>query len=196
MEGGRNIGDLDGGDSLSGGMPKHLNCHRMAKPHLLNNLCVVFMKWVEKTRCIVEREGIEAELFEHKEWGKDSRVVSAFLNVPLANVVKGLVCFSREGPLLVVVCGDERLDLDKLGRLTDVSVRLGRAKEVEGLGFEVGGVPAIGSGLRIFVDRKVLARSFIVGSAGSPYVGIRLKPSDLVRLNNATVADLSEEEES
>jgi prolyl-tRNA editing enzyme YbaK/EbsC (Cys-tRNA(Pro) deacylase) len=152
------------------------------------------MTWVEKTKRIVEREGLEAELFEHKEWGKDSKVVSALLKVPLANVIKGIVCFSRDGPLLAVLCGDKRLDLDKLGGLMDVDVRLGKAREVEKLGFEIGGVPAVGSGLRTFVDRKVLAKSYIIGSAGSPYVGIRLKPSDLVRLNKATVADISEEE--
>ena len=154
------------------------------------------MDWVENTKRLIKWEGIEAELLEHKEWGKDSTVVSAFLKVPLKNVLKAIVCLSREGPLLAVICGDDRLDLKKLGKLTDVSVRLGKAKELGELGFRVGGVPAVGSGLRTFVDMRVLERSFVIGSAGSPYAGIRLKPHDLVCLNKATVADLSEQQGS
>jgi len=151
------------------------------------------MDWVENTRGLIERERLEAELVEHEEWGKDSRVVSEALNVPVENVLKVLVCFSRRGPLLAVLTGDRRLDLDKLSKAARENVRLGRAREVEALGFLLGGVPVVGSGIRTIVDRKVLQQRYVVGSAGSPYVGVKLKPEDLVRINRATVTELSDQ---
>ncbi|MEM2904552.1 MAG: YbaK/EbsC family protein [Candidatus Bathyarchaeia archaeon] len=153
------------------------------------------MNWVEKTKSLIERGGIEAQLIEHKEWGKDSRVVSAALKVPLSHVLKAVVCFSSNDPVLALICGDDRLDLARLSSVTHATVRLAKTKEVEKLGFSIGGVPAIGSGLKTYLDRKVLERSYVVGSAGSPYLGVKLKPSDLARLNDATVADLSERNE-
>ncbi|MEM3693921.1 MAG: YbaK/EbsC family protein [Candidatus Bathyarchaeia archaeon] len=146
--------------------------------------------WVEHTKQLIERHGIDAQILEHKEWGKESQTVAKALGVPVTNIIKALLCFSNGKPLLAIILGDDRLDLAKLGALLHANVRLGRARELESLGFTVGGIPAVGSGLRSFVDARVLQREFVIGSAGSPYVGIRLKPSDLVKLNGSVVADL------
>lgn len=146
--------------------------------------------WVEHTKQLIERNGIDAQILEHKEWGKESQTVAKALGVPVTNIIKALLCFSDGKPLLAIILGDNRLDLAKLGALLHANVRLGRAREMESLGFTVGGIPAVGSGLRSLVDARVLQREFVIGSAGSPYVGIRLKPSDLVKLNGSVVADL------
>ncbi|MBS7627466.1 hypothetical protein KEJ36_01360 [Candidatus Bathyarchaeota archaeon] len=147
--------------------------------------------WIEHTKQLIERHGIDAQILEHKDWGKESQTVAKALGVPVANILKALLCFSDGEPLLAMILGDDRLELGKLEMLLHADVRLGRAKELKSLGFTVGGIPAIGSGLRTFVDTKVLQKEFVIGSAGSPYVGIRLKPSDLVKLNGAIVADLA-----
>jgi len=149
------------------------------------------LKWVENTKKLIMKHNLDAEIIEHEWWGKDSSKVSESLGVPLKNVIKGLVCFYDNNPVLTVICGDDRLDLEKISRILRVNVRLGRAKDLKALGFQIGGVPAIGSGLKTIVDEKVLERGFIIGSAGLPYVGIKLKPSDLVKINNAIVDDIS-----
>lgn len=118
-------------------------------------------------------------------------MISDALKVPLPSVLKVLVCFSIAGPLLAVITGDRKLNLEKLRAIAGSDARLGRAREVEALGFEVGGVPAVGSGLRMLVDCKVLRQHYVLGSAGSPYVGVRLRPEDIARINGARVADLS-----
>lgn len=149
------------------------------------------MKWVENTKSLIREHNLDAEIIEHDWWGKDSIKVSEALRVPLKNVIKGLVCFYDNSPVLAVICGDDRLDLEKVSRILRANVRLGRAKDLKAIGFKIGGVPAIGSGLKTIVDKKVLERGFIVGSAGSPYVGIKMKSSDLVKMNNAIVDDIS-----
>jgi len=146
---------------------------------------------VENTKSLMRKHGLDAEIIEHEWWGKDSIKVSEALGVPLKNVIKGLVCFYDNNPVLTVICGDDNLDLEKISRVVGANVRLGRAKDLKAIGFNVGGVPAIGSGLETIVDKKVLERGFIVGSAGSPYTGIKMKPSDLVNINNATVDDIT-----
>jgi len=149
------------------------------------------LRWVENTKTLMRKHSLDAEIIEHEWWGKDSIKVSEALSVPLKNVIKGLVCFYNNNPVLAVICGDDRLDLEKISRVVRVNVRLGRAKELKAIGFQIGGVPAIGSGLKTIVDKKVLERAFIVGSAGSPYIGIKMKPLDLVKMNNAIVDDIS-----
>jgi prolyl-tRNA editing enzyme YbaK/EbsC (Cys-tRNA(Pro) deacylase) len=67
---------------------------------------------------------------------------------------------------------------------------LGRARDLRAIGFDIGGVPAIGSGLKTVVDKRILERSFIIGSAGSPYVGIRMRPLCLVKTNRAIVGNI------
>ena len=149
------------------------------------------MRWVENTKSLISEHSLDAEIIEHEWWGKDSSKVSEALGVPLKNVIKGLVCFYDNNPVLTVICGDDRLDLEKISRILRANVRLGRAKDLKAIGFQIGGVPAIGSGLKTIVDKKVLERGFIIGSAGSPYVGIKMKPPDLIKINNAIVDDIT-----
>lgn len=152
----------------------------------------VEMDWVENTKDLIKRHSLDAEIIEHKWWGKESEGVSEKLGVPLKNVIKGLVCIFGRNFVLAMICGDDRLNLDKLSKMLGTEAKLARAKDLEAIGFEVGGVPAIGSRLKTVVDKKVLERDFIIGSAGSPYAGIRMRPSDLVRLNDALVDDIAE----
>ena len=150
------------------------------------------MNWVENTKNLIKRHTLDAEVIEHKWWGKDSGEVSEKLGVPLENVIKGLLCICSGNFVLAIMCGDDRLDLGKLSMALGKKFELARAKDIKAIGFEMGGVPAIGSGLKTVVDKKVLEKGFIIGSAGSPYAGIRMKPLDLVRLNDALIADIVE----
>lgn len=151
------------------------------------------MDYVKNTERIIKEEGIEAMIIEHRKWGKESKKVSEILDVELKNVIKSLLVFLDNIPVLTVLRGDNMLDLKKLEKLTGKKPVLARAKDIKRLGFEFGGIPCIGSELKMIVDRRVLEEEYVIGSAGSPYVGVRIKPEDLVRINSAVVSDICRE---
>ena len=163
------------------------------KKDLLVLVLISFMNHVEHTKKIIEKEKIEAELREHKMWGKESKKVSDIFGIELKNVIKSLLVFLDETPSLIILRGDTFLDLKKLEKITGKKVRLARANDIKKLGFEFGGIPCIGSNLNTIVDREVLDEETVVGSAGSPYVGITISPKDLVRLNSAEVLEICRE---
>jgi prolyl-tRNA editing enzyme YbaK/EbsC (Cys-tRNA(Pro) deacylase) len=163
------------------------------KKDLLVSVLICFMDYIKNTKMIIEKEKIEAEIKEHKKWGKESETISKIFGIALKNVIKALLVFLDETPSLIVLQGNKLLDLKKLERITGTKVTLARVRDIKKLGFQFGGIPCIGSGLKMIVDRKILDEEFVVGSAGSPYVGIKIKPKDLVRLNSAEVFDICRE---
>ena len=163
------------------------------KKDLLVSVLISFMNYVKRTKKIIDKEKIEAEIKEHELWGKESEKVSEIFDIELKNVIKSLLVFLDETPSLVVLQGDKLLDLKKLEKITRKKVALARVKNIKKLGFEFGGIPCIGSELKMIVDRKVLDEETVIGSAGSPYVGIKIKSKDLVRLNSAEVFDICRE---
>jgi len=148
------------------------------------------MDYVKNTKKIIEREEIGAEIKKHKIWGKKSEKVSEIFGIALKNVIKSILVFLDEIPFLIVLQGDKLLDLKELEKITGKKVTLARAGDIKKMGFEFGGIPCIGSNLKMIVDQKVLNEEYVVGSAGSPYVGIKIKPKDLVKLNSAEVLDI------
>jgi prolyl-tRNA editing enzyme YbaK/EbsC (Cys-tRNA(Pro) deacylase) len=160
------------------------------KKDLLVLVLICFMDYVKNTKKIIEREKIEAEIKKHKLWGKESEKVSEIFGIALKNVIKSILVFLDEIPFLIVLQGDRLLDLKELEKITGKKVTLARARDIKKMGFEFGGIPCIGSTLKMIVDQKVLNEEYVVGSAGSPYVGIKIKPKDLVKLNSAEVFDI------
>jgi len=160
------------------------------KKDLLVLVLICFMDYVRNTKKIIEREEIEAEIKKHKIWGKKSEKVSEIFGIALKNVIKSILVFLDEIPFLIVLQGDKLLDLKELEKITGKKVTLARAKDIKKMGFEFGGIPCVGSNLKMIVDQKVLNEEYVVGSAGSPYVGIKIKPKDLVKLNSAEVFDI------
>jgi len=163
------------------------------KKDLLVLVLICFMDYVKNTKKIIEREEIEAEIKKHKIWGKKSEKVSEIFGIALKNVIKSILVFLDEIPFLIVLQGDKLLDLKELEKITGKKVTLARARNIRKMGFEFGGIPCVGSNLKMIVDQKVLNEKYVVGSAGSPYVGIKIKPKDLVKLNSAEVLDICRE---
>ena len=151
-------------------------------------------KLVERTEQLIRASGVDASIVWHREWGRETDSIAKVLGVDVSQIIKCLVFIDSTGrPVMGIVRGDSRVDLSKLSAAAGASgLRLAKAKEVESLtGHPVGGVPPVGLGIPTFVDRLVLKRKWIYGSAGSPYAGLRIKSADLVRLSGAVVSEFS-----
>ncbi len=103
---------------------------------------------------------------------------------------------SVDGEYIVVVCrGDGKISLKKLSSLLKRDARLASREEVvETTGYQVGGVPPFNHAnkLKILIDSKILEKSEITTSGGSPIILISMRTTDLISLSGGEVVDVSE----
>jgi Cys-tRNA(Pro)/Cys-tRNA(Cys) deacylase len=112
-----------------------------------------------------------------------------------AEVYKTLVLLREHGrPLLVMVAGDQEVDLRRLARsLGEKSVHLAPQREAERLtGLQVGGIGALALLSKPFdvcLDQAALEHERVYVNPGRRGLNIRLRVDDLVRLTRARVVD-------
>jgi Cys-tRNA(Pro)/Cys-tRNA(Cys) deacylase len=138
----------------------------------------------------------------HKEYTAEG--VAQDLNVPVEQVVKAmLVQLSSDSAttpfILVVVPGDRRLSLKKLGNdLGDKNLQLASKRDVQRItGFQVGAVSVLGfrrDDVPAYVDQGILELDQLIISAGRPDMGIALQPSDMIKaLDNPQIGEYCED---
>ncbi len=150
---------------------------------------------------VVERflreNGVDFEILWHRESdGRTSIEAARAWGTTPDKVIKSLILLDRRGEaLMVLVQGDKRLDLKRTELVANRSgLRLARTHEVLQLtGYDVGGIPpiALGRKMQVVVDEGVTGLDWAFGSAGSRYAGLKIRPMDLVRLNNAEVGEVA-----
>jgi len=146
----------------------------------------------------LKKNGVDFEILWHRESdGRTSSEAARAWGTTLDRVIKSLILIDRHGEaLMVLVQGDKRLDLKRTELVANRSeLRLARPDEVlQLIGCDVGGIPpiALGKKMQVVVDEGVTRLDWAFGSAGSRHAGLKIRPTDLVRLNNAKVGEVAE----
>ncbi len=119
--------------------------------------------------------------------------------IPADAAAKTVVLYDHGALSLVALPASEMLDLRKVRGLLGAGRSLRLATEQELAShfpeFELGAVPAVGGGVfaaRI-VDRRLLDQPRVLCGGADHRHGVMLDPRELVRLGEATVADVCEE---
>lgn len=134
--------------------------------------------------------GIESQVIFHPQVdGTRSEDAARAIGVDVSDVVKCMVLLADEKEFWAAICnGTERISLERVGRLIGAEqIRLAHKDEVYSVtGHSPGGVPVIQIfdllDSRVLVDREVMAKKWVVGSAGTEYIGMLLEPAMLTRL--------------
>ena len=141
-----------------------------------------------------KRAGIEYRLREYEgvELGDGDYAlgVAEALGEPAGRLFKTLVA-SVDGRLEVfIVPADRQLDLRAAGKRVTLA---GRAEAERATGYVVGGISPLGQRKRLptTIDAAVFEWETILVSAGKRGLQLELAPADLVRLTEATVADVA-----
>ena len=152
---------------------------------------------MELTR-VLDEAGVQYELLPHSHTETAAAEAEA-LGLSPSEVAKTLVVTTPSGYVRAVLPASDRLDLHKVRELLDDGKRIELASE-EDLArsypqFELGAVPPFGGGHqdRVVVDRRLAERDSLVLEAGTHEQSVRLRTADLVRLTEATVADICED---
>lgn len=151
----------------------------------------------ERLAAFVAAEGIDADVLFPAGPTATVAEAAATLDVPPTRIVKSLLFASQGGEyLLVVACGEAKIDRERLAETAGLpKLKLASPATVLAVtGCAVGGMPPVGHGesLPVIVDRAVLAEPMVYGGGGRIDAVLRILPEDIVRLNQATLADVTE----
>ncbi|MFX1338599.1 MAG: aminoacyl-tRNA deacylase [Promethearchaeota archaeon] len=144
---------------------------------------------IEKTKIMMSKLGIKGEIIEHPDInGTHSEFIAKKLDIPLENIIKCLILKSKKGNLLsVIILGNQRVDLKMLEKISQMKkFTLASEKLVkESTGYPIGGVPPIAviNKMPVIVDKAVIKKQFVLGSAGTPYHGLKIDPKIFTKFN-------------
>lgn len=140
-----------------------------------------------------KRAGIAFRLHEYEGVevgdGDYATAVAAALALPPARLFKTLIVDVDGSLHAFVLPADRQLDLRSIGKRAALA---DRAAAERATGYVVGGISPLGQRRRLptTVDSSAEAWETILVSAGRRGLQIELTPSDLVRLTDASVAEL------
>ena len=134
--------------------------------------------------------GLDVEVREFPEGTHTAQEAADAIGCPVAAIVKSLVFTLDGSPILVLVSGANRVDVDALGR--HLGGHLGKADArlvKEATGFSIGAVPPLAhaTALRTVIDEDLLALDVGWAAAGSASSVFPIDPRRLAELAGGEV---------
>jgi len=145
---------------------------------------------VERVAAFLRAAGAEARLEEFADATPTARDAARAVGCELQQIVKSIVILCDGRPVVVLVPGDRRADVQRVRRLLECAdARVATPRQVlDATGFEPGAVapfplPRVH---RVLVERTLLAHELVWVGAGSPRHLAGMEPGELVRVSKAT----------
>ena len=152
---------------------------------------------VERVAAYLREAGAEARIEELEAGTATAADAAKAAGCTLDQIVKSIVVMCDGRPVLTLVPGDRRVDLQKVARAAGAAdARIARAAEVEeATGFEPGAVapfplPKVDE---VLLDQSLLGHDVVWTGAGSTVHIAALNPGDLARLARARSMDAVQE---
>lgn len=116
------------------------------------------------------------------------------LGVLPAQIAKTLVFLADRAPLLVVTCGDKKIDTKKLAKnLSCKKVRFADGQTVvDATGFSPGGVSPIGliTDIPVYLDQSLWEFSIVYAAAGTANSALPISPDRLCEITKAQIINV------
>ena len=137
------------------------------------------------------------ELLAHAQLVRGAQDGAALLGLALHQTAPSLVLQTDKGPLIVIVPGDRHLSIKKLKKALRLkNASLAKSNVVEAVtGCQPGSVPIINFDIPTVVDAGVLRQRWVYGGSGTWDHTLKMRPSDIVLLTDATILDITEKRE-
>lgn len=140
--------------------------------------------------------GLEIAVRRFPEGTRTADDAARAIGCAVAQIVKSLVFVADGAPVVALVSGSNRVDLERLAAELGASeVRRATGDEArDATGFAIGGVPPFGHArsAALLVDRDLLTHEVVWAAAGLPDAVFPMAPDDLVRVSGGRVVDLAE----
>ncbi|MEW1634411.1 YbaK/EbsC family protein [Streptomyces sp. NPDC093801] len=140
--------------------------------------------------------GLDLAIRTFPEGTRTAADAAAAIGCELSQIVKSLI-FAADGvPVLVLMDGASRVDVEAVRRQLDASevTRADAAVVRETTGYAIGGVPPFGhrTRTRVLADRSLLRHDVVWAAAGTPHTVFPMPPRELVTHAAAQLADVRE----
>lgn len=140
--------------------------------------------------------GLDIDVTRFPEGTRTAEDAARAIGCSVAQIVKSLVFMADERPVLALVSGASRVDMDRLAAAAgSAGARRATGDEARSAaGYAIGGVPPFGhaSPMTVLLDRDLLEHEELWAAAGLPDAVFPIAPEDLVRASGGQVADLAE----
>ncbi|MGJ7417605.1 YbaK/EbsC family protein [Streptomyces cinereoruber] len=147
----------------------------------------------------LEELGLDVEVRRFPDETRTARQAADAIGCEVAEIVKSLV-FAADGvPVLVLMDGASRVDVERVREeLGAEKVTRADAKLVrETTGYAIGGVPPFGhrTRTRVLADRGILDHDVVWAAAGTPHTVFAIDPKSLVTHAGGALVDVREPSE-
>jgi len=150
----------------------------------------------DRVRAFLEQHGLADGLTEFAQSTKTAAQAAEAMGCELGQIVKSLVVVVDGRPVLALVAGDRRGDLDAIAAESGGgSARMADADAVrEATGYAIGGVSPfdLPEGLEVLVDDSLARYDVLYPAAGTPSSMVRMARQDLERVVGGRVARISQ----
>ncbi|NIY77812.1 YbaK/EbsC family protein [Thalassospira sp. HF15] len=148
------------------------------------------MKKVDPPQCLenafAQHSLEDIQVLEFPEGTRTAADAANAIGCDISDIGKSLVFMTETSrPILIIMNGADKVDLDKVAALMGLSIRKADATEVRKYtGYAIGGVPPFGHAkpVETLIDAKLLEKETIWLAAGTPKTVFELKTADLKRI--------------
>jgi prolyl-tRNA editing enzyme YbaK/EbsC (Cys-tRNA(Pro) deacylase) len=143
---------------------------------------------IARVKEFLAKRGIAGEIIDYIVVdGTNSEDVASELDVDLDSVIKCLILVSHDGvSVAAIVGGKKKLNTKKLEAASELKkLSMASATVVTGITrYDMRNLPPIApvGYMKLFIDESLLAKPFVVGSAGTSSVGLKIAPAELLHL--------------
>jgi len=138
--------------------------------------------------------GLEIEVRTFPQGTRTAEDAARAIGCEVGQIVKSLVFTAAGQPVVALVSGANRVDIQRLAEVAGGPVGKASAEVARSAtGYAIGGVPPFGHATRlaVYVDRNLLAHQVVWAAAGRPDAVFPIQPERLCELSGGIVADLS-----
>ena len=143
---------------------------------------------IERVKAFWAQYGREGDVLEFPVSSATVELAAQALHCEPALIAKTLSFMGPEGPLLIVLAGDKRLDNKKFKANFHCKAKMLKGKEVEQLiGHAIGGVCpfAVNEGVSVYLDATLKRFAYVYPACGSANSAIKLTPDELLSYSHA-----------
>ncbi|OGD45743.1 hypothetical protein A3K69_04325 [Candidatus Bathyarchaeota archaeon RBG_16_57_9] len=152
-------------------------------------------KGYERVHEYMSEYGIEARSVTLGTSTRTSRMAADALGCTVPEIAKSIVFTNGERAYVVVISGDRRVDLGKLGAAVGAKVTVGDADAVRRLtGYVIGGVPPFphDDGVVVILDRSLERFRHVWAAGGAPNSVVRFSLEQLHGVLGPGTVDVAE----
>lgn len=143
-------------------------------------------------KCLEQYPDLKIRLFDAST--HTAELASQVLGVTVGQIAKTLVFIADGNPLLVVTCGDKRVDTKRFAKLLGIKkIKFADPQTVKTItGFPPGGVSPIGSlqPIPVFLDKSLYDYEVVFAAAGTANSALPIRPERLKEITDGDVIDI------